>query len=71
MLDWPLWRWLQTDERNTPAAWLYQTLRTILQVPFAEITETRGIGEKKLEKLLLAIDRARNAMGRHVSDGLE
>lgn len=63
MLDWPLRRWLQLDDRHLPAAWLDQTLRMMLQTPFAEIAEMRGIGEKKLEKLFAVIDRARNAIG--------
>jgi hypothetical protein len=64
MLDWPLSRWLGSDHLYTPAGWLDQTLREILQMPFVEIAGARGIGQKKLEKLLVAIDRARDAIER-------
>ena len=63
MLDWPLQRWLQPDDRHLPAALLNQTVRTILQTPFAEIAGRPGIGETRLEKLFAVIDRAANAMG--------
>ena len=62
MLDWPLSRWLGSDHLYTPARWLDQTLRETLQMPFAAIAGASGIGQKKLEKLLVAIDRARDAI---------
>jgi len=66
MLDWPLWNWFNSDHLYTPSRWLDQTLRETLQMTFAEIAGARGIGTKKLEKLLTAIDRARNAIERGV-----
>jgi len=62
MLDWPLWKWLKSDHLYTPFRWLDLTLRETLQTPFAEIAGARGIGAKKLEKLLTALDRARSAI---------
>lgn len=45
-------------------------MREVLRLRLGEIASTRGIGAKKLEKLVLAVDRARNAIARDVPVGL-
>lgn len=70
LLDVPLWHWLQSDHLYVPVAWLDRTLREVLQLRLVEIASTQGIGDKKLEKLVLAVDRARIAITQDVSAGL-
>jgi len=70
LLDMPLWHWLQLDHLHIPVAWLDRTLREVLRLRLVEIASTRGIGAKKLEKLVLAVDRARIAIAQDDSAGL-
>ena len=70
LLDVPLWHWLQSDHLHIPVAWLDRTLREVLRLRLGEIASTRGIGAKKLEKLVLAVDRARQEIARDVRVGL-
>lgn len=70
LLDRPVWHWLQADHLHVPVAWLDRTVRELLEFRLGEIASTPGIGAKKLEKLVLAVDRARNAIERDVPAGL-
>ncbi len=69
LLDVPLWHWLQSDHLHVPIAWLDRTVREVLRLQLVEIASTPGIGVKKLEKLALAVDRARIAIAQDVSAG--
>jgi hypothetical protein len=59
-LDKPLAYWALPSDRRLPLAFLGRTLRDLLNVPFAELSATPGIGRKKIVSFVLLLARAAN-----------
>ncbi len=59
-LDKPLAYWALPTDRRLPLAFLSRSLRDLLDVPFAELTRTPGIGRKKIHSFVRLLARAAN-----------
>jgi len=57
-LEKPLAYWALPSDRRLPLAFLGRTLRDLLRTPFAELTETPGIGQKKIRSFIRLLERA-------------
>ncbi|HUT10435.1 MAG TPA: hypothetical protein VMY42_08060 [Thermoguttaceae bacterium] len=57
-LEKPLAYWALPSDRRLPLAFLGRTLRDLLETPFAELTETPGIGQKKIRSFVRLLERA-------------
>lgn len=57
-LDRPLAYWALPTDRRLPLAFLGRTLRDLLGTPFAELSETPGIGQKKIYSFVQLLARA-------------
>src|SRR5271165_3689634 len=56
----PLAYWALPTDRRLPLAFLGRTLEDLLQTPFAELTSTPGIGQKKICSFVKLLARAAN-----------
>jgi hypothetical protein len=56
----PLAYWALPTDRRLPLALLGRTLQDLLSVPFTELAETPGIGQKKMHSLVMLLARAAN-----------
>lgn len=54
----PLERWSLPSDRHLPSGLIVLSLRDILEKPYHTLLETKGVGESKLEKLIVLIERA-------------
>lgn len=54
----PLERWSLPTDRHLPSSLIVLSLRDILEKPYHTLLETKGVGESKLEKLIVLIERA-------------
>ena len=54
----PLEYWVLPSDRRLPLALLNRSLQDLLATPFAELTATPGIGQKKISSLVKLLDRA-------------
>lgn len=59
-LDKPLAYWALPTDRRLPLAFLGRTLDDLLDTSFADLSETPGIGEKKIESFVKLLARAAN-----------
>ncbi len=59
-LDKPLAYWALPTDRRLPLAFLGRTLRDLLNVPFAALSATPGIGRKKMSSFVQLLARAAN-----------
>ena len=59
-LDKPLAYWALPTDRRLPLAFLGRTLKGLFSTSFAELSETPGIGQKKLDSLVVLLARAAN-----------
>ncbi len=59
-LDKPLAYWALPTDRRLPLAFLGRTLEDLLSTPFSELTETPGIGQKKISSFVRLLARAAN-----------
>lgn len=59
-LDKPLAYWALPTDRRLPLAFLGRTLGDLLNTPFAELSGTPGIGQKKLSSFVKLLARAAN-----------
>ncbi len=59
-LDKPLAYWALPTDRRLPLAFLSRSLRDLLEMPFAELTRTPGIGRKKTRSFVRLLARAAN-----------
>ncbi|HVA47321.1 MAG TPA: hypothetical protein VNH11_13210 [Pirellulales bacterium] len=50
--------WARTTDRHLPIALMQQCLRTIVDTPFSKLAATPGIGPKKLNSLIMLLERA-------------
>ena len=57
-LDKPLAYWALPNDRRLPLAFLGRSIGELLATPFAELTATRGIGQKKISSLVRLLHRA-------------
>ena len=57
-LDKPLAYWALPSDRRLPLAFLGRMLRDLLNVPFAELSATQGVGRKKIASFVLLLARA-------------
>ncbi len=57
-LDKPLAYWALPTDRRLPLAFLGRTLEDLLNTPFAELSETPGIGQKKIYSFVQLLARA-------------
>lgn len=57
-LEKPLAYWALPTDRRLPLVLLGRTLKDLLATPFADITATRGIGQKKIHSLVNLLARA-------------
>ena len=57
-LEKPLAYWALPNDRRLPLAFLGRTLGDLLNTPFEELTNTPGIGQKKISSLVLLLHRA-------------
>ncbi len=57
-LDKPLAYWALPSDRRLPLAFLGRTLRSLLDTPFAELSATPGIGDKKMRSFIELLSRA-------------
>jgi hypothetical protein len=57
-LDKPLAYWALPTDRSSPIALMGKTLRELVQVPFADLYATPGIGQKKINCLIELLQRA-------------
>jgi hypothetical protein len=57
-LDKPLAYWALPTDRRLPLAFLGRTLRDLLSTPFMELSDTPGIGRKKMASFVELLDRA-------------
>jgi hypothetical protein len=60
LLDKPLAYWALPTDRRLPLAFLGRTLRDLLDVPFADLSATPGIGRKKIASFVQLLARAAN-----------
>lgn len=58
LVDEPLSIWVLPSDRHLPMAMLHLILREIVSVTYAELSNIRGVGATKVEKLLNLIERA-------------
>lgn len=58
--DKPLAYWALPTDRRLPLAFLNRTLEDLLHTPFAELSETPGIGQKKMCSFVQLLARAAN-----------
>lgn len=56
----PLAYWALPTDRRLPLAFLGRTLGDLLKTPFAELSETPGIGQKKMSSFVKLLARAAN-----------
>ena len=56
----PLAYWALPTDRRLPLALLGRTLEDLLQTPFLELSNTQGIGQKKICSLVKLLARAAN-----------
>lgn len=56
----PLAYWALPTDRRLPLAFLGRTLEDLLQTPFAELSNTPGIGKKKISSFVNLLARAAN-----------
>lgn len=56
----PLAYWALPTDRRLPLAFLGRTLEDLLNRPFAELSATPGIGQKKIRSLIMLLSRAAN-----------
>ena len=54
----PLERWSLPSDRHLPSGLIVLSLRDVLEKPYHKLLETKGVGESKLEKLIVLIERA-------------
>jgi hypothetical protein len=59
-IDKPLAYWALPTDRRLPLAFLGRTLRDLLNSPFAELTATQGIGQKKITSFVALLARVAN-----------
>ncbi len=59
-LDKPLAYWALPSDRRLPLAFLGRTLEDLLSTPFAELSDTPGIGQKKISSFVKLLARAAN-----------
>src|SRR3990172_8999049 len=59
-LEKPLAYWAVPSDRRLPLAFLGRTLDDLLNKPFAELSSTPGIGQKKIHSLVKLLSRAAN-----------
>ena len=59
-LDKPLAYWALPTDRRLPLAFLGRTLRELLNTPFATLSATPGIGQKKIASFVKLLGRAAN-----------
>jgi hypothetical protein len=57
-LEFPLAFWTLPNDRRLPLSLLDYTLRKVLETDFEQLADTAGIGVKKLQSLLLLLQRA-------------
>ena len=57
-LDKPLAYWAQATDRHLPIALVNKTLRYMVETPFQQISQTPGVGPKKLSSLIALMWRA-------------
>jgi len=70
-LEKPLAFWALPNDRRLPLAFLGRTLRDLLDTPFAELSSTPGIGQKKISSLVRLLHRAINEEPPTVSFDIE
>lgn len=58
--DKPLAYWALASDRRLPLAFLGRTLEDLLNVPFAELSATPGIGQKKIRSFVRLLSRVAN-----------
>ena len=56
----PLAYWALPTDRRLPLAFLGRTLEDLLRTPFSELTNTPGIGQKKICSFVKLLARAAN-----------
>jgi hypothetical protein len=56
----PLAYWAQATDRHLPMALVDRTLRCVVETPFKQLSQTPGIGPKKLNSLIMLLTRAAN-----------
>lgn len=54
----PLERWSLPSDRHLPSSLIVLPLRELLEKPYYALLQTKGVGESKLEKLVVLIERA-------------
>lgn len=54
----PLERWILPSDRHLPSSLIVLSLRDIFEKPYHALLETKGVGESKLDKLIVLIERA-------------
>ena len=59
-LDKPLAYWALPTDRRLPLAFLGRSLKDLLQTPFAELSSTPGIGQKKIRSFVKLLSRVAN-----------
>lgn len=59
-LEKPLAYWALPTDRRLPLAFLGRTLKDLLNAPFGELSETPGIGQKKIASFVKLLARAAN-----------
>ena len=57
-LEKPLAYWALPNDRRLPLAFLGRTIKDLLHTPFDELTDTPGIGQKKISSLVKLLSRA-------------
>ncbi len=57
-LDKPLAFWVRPSDRGLPLVLLNRSLRQLLETPFGELSNTQGVGQKKMRTLVRLIRRA-------------
>ena len=64
LADEPLELWVLPSDRHLPTALIRLSLRELLSTSFTELSNTRGVGDSKLVKLVSLVQRALN----HIED---
>jgi hypothetical protein len=59
-LEKPLAYWARPADRRLPLAFLGRTLKDLLSTPFSQLSQTPGIGRKKIDSLVKLLARAAN-----------
>ena len=59
-LEKPLAYWALPSDRRLPLAFLGRTLQDLLSTPFADLSNTPGIGQKKVHSFVMLLARAAN-----------